>query len=262
MPLYLGHNLVSGQTRPVEDELREGSKNLATNDAIMKFIARKIAEIPTPDVSGQIAAHDTGTNTHADIRSAISAVQTLASSKTTMTEVNKAIDNLSDNVVHLDADNHCQGVGFVYAEPDGTFTTSIEPGSITFRGKNGEGVNIVGRSEGELSAILELYGTEDDEPVLIRGVEAPTWELDAVNKKYVDGAIASAVADKAASSHNHSASNITSGILAVERGGTGNSSVDTTPTSGSTKMVTSGGIYTYVNSVLESQVSAVLSKSY
>lgn len=48
----------------------------------------------------------------------------------------------------------------------------------------------------------------------------------------------------AASSHNHAASEITSGTLAVARGGTGNTSVDTTPTSGSTKMVTSGGVYT------------------
>ena len=50
--------------------------------------------------------------------------------------------------------------------------------------------------------------------------------------------------DYAASSHNHSASNITSGTLAVARGGTGNTSVDTAPTSGSTKMVTSGGVFT------------------
>ena len=48
----------------------------------------------------------------------------------------------------------------------------------------------------------------------------------------------------AAASHNHSASNITSGALAVARGGTGQTSVDTTPTSGSKKMCTSGGIYT------------------
>lgn len=38
-------------------------------------------------------------------------------------------------------------------------------------------------------------------------------------------------------------SNVT-GTLPVNRGGTGNTSVDTTPTSGSTKMVTSGGVYT------------------
>lgn len=48
----------------------------------------------------------------------------------------------------------------------------------------------------------------------------------------------------AAASHNHSAANITSGTLAVARGGTGNTSVDTTPTANSTKMCTSGGIFT------------------
>ena len=51
----------------------------------------------------------------------------------------------------------------------------------------------------------------------------------------------------AAASHNHSAANITSGTLAVARGGTGQTSVDTTPTSGSKKMCTSGGIYTAIN---------------
>lgn len=51
----------------------------------------------------------------------------------------------------------------------------------------------------------------------------------------------------AAASHNHNASNITSGTLAVARGGTGQTSVDTTPTSGSKKMCTSGGIFTALN---------------
>ena len=48
----------------------------------------------------------------------------------------------------------------------------------------------------------------------------------------------------AETSHSHSATEITSGTLPVARGGTGNTSVDTAPTSGSTKMVTSGGVYT------------------
>ena len=45
------------------------------------------------------------------------------------------------------------------------------------------------------------------------------------------------------------ASKITSGTLSVARGGTGQTSVDTTPTSGSSKMCTSGGIYTAINSL-------------
>lgn len=53
----------------------------------------------------------------------------------------------------------------------------------------------------------------------------------------------------AAASHNHSAANITSGTLAVARGGTGQTSIDTTPTNGSKKMCTSGGIYTAINNL-------------
>lgn len=56
--------------------------------------------------------------------------------------------------------------------------------------------------------------------------------------------IKSKLADKSDVGHKHSAADLTSGILAVERGGTGYASVDTTPTNGSAKMVTSGGIYT------------------
>ena len=45
------------------------------------------------------------------------------------------------------------------------------------------------------------------------------------------------------------ASKITSGTLSVARGGTGQTSVDTTPTSGSSKMCTSGGIYTAIDTL-------------
>ena len=43
------------------------------------------------------------------------------------------------------------------------------------------------------------------------------------------------------------AANVT-GIVDVANGGTGNTSVDTTPTASSTKMVTSGGVYTALGS--------------
>ncbi len=58
-----------------------------------------------------------------------------------------------------------------------------------------------------------------------------------------DNTINGILENKADSVHTHSADDIDTGILPVERGGTGNTSVDTTPTSGSTKMVTSGGVY-------------------
>ncbi|HWP80342.1 MAG TPA: hypothetical protein VN446_06825 [Candidatus Acidoferrum sp.] len=57
-------------------------------------------------------------------------------------------------------------------------------------------------------------------------------------------AVTAAQAGAAAASHTHAASGITSGTLPVARGGTGNSSVDVAPTAGSTKMVTSGGVFT------------------
>lgn len=59
--------------------------------------------------------------------------------------------------------------------------------------------------------------------------------------------IYAALSGKSDTGHQHSAADITSGTLAVARGGTGNTSVDTTPTSGSTKMCTSGGILTALN---------------
>lgn len=58
---------------------------------------------------------------------------------------------------------------------------------------------------------------------------------------------------------NLPASKITSGTLPVARGGTGNTSVDTTPTSGSTKMVTSGGVYTALSS--KANTSAIPTKT-
>lgn len=53
------------------------------------------------------------------------------------------------------------------------------------------------------------------------------------------------------------ADQITSGILPTERGGTGSGTVDSTPTSGSTNMVTSGGVYAAVNAInAGSQITA------
>jgi len=60
----------------------------------------------------------------------------------------------------------------------------------------------------------------------------------------VRGELTQGLSGKATATHSHGAGDITSGTLPVARGGTGNTSVDTTPTSGSSKMVTSGGVYT------------------
>ena len=58
-------------------------------------------------------------------------------------------------------------------------------------------------------------------------------------------------------SASFNASQITAGVLPVARGGTGSGSVDSAPTSGSTKMVTSGGVYSALNSInAGSQITA------
>lgn len=58
------------------------------------------------------------------------------------------------------------------------------------------------------------------------------------------------------------ASKISSGTLTVQRGGTGNSSVDSTPTSGSTKMVTSGGVYTALQKKFGTDVAGWVTGTY
>lgn len=59
----------------------------------------------------------------------------------------------------------------------------------------------------------------------------------------------------AASTHSHPASQIT-GILTAAQGGTGSGTVDTAPVSGSAKMVTSGGVYTALQSKADASALA------
>lgn len=61
---------------------------------------------------------------------------------------------------------------------------------------------------------LGIYkeGVNPTYPAIVSGIDTPTKNNDAANKQYVDTQI---------SSHNHSATNITSGTLPTSRGGTG-----------------------------------------
>ena len=66
------------------------------------------------------------------------------------------------------------------------------------------------------------------------------------SKMVTSGGVYTALQAKAAASHTHTISEI-SGVVPVEKGGTGYGSVDSTPTNGSNKMVTSGGVYLALN---------------
>lgn len=66
----------------------------------------------------------------------------------------------------------------------------------------------------------------------------------------------------ASGTHTHTIDSIdltsaVTGILPVANGGTGNSTVDTAPTSGSTKMVTSGGVYTALNGLIKTATGTI-----
>ena len=63
-------------------------------------------------------------------------------------------------------------------------------------------------------------------------------------KMVTSGGVYTAVNNLQNSLNAINTSQITAGTLPVSRGGTGQTSVDTSPTSGSSKMVTSGGVYT------------------
>ena len=95
-------------------------------------------------------------------------------------------------------------------------------------------------TEKKLQEELEASKITVDDTVTANGENPVTG---AAVAGYVDDLTYSDVG-AAAAEHNHSAYDIDSGILPVSRGGTGASSVDTTPTIGSTKMVTSGGVAT------------------
>ena len=84
-------------------------------------------------------------------------------------------------------------------------------------------------------------------------------DLDGLAYTYgkIKALIASSVSGKAEKTHTHAASDINSGTLPVARGGTGNDSVDTTPTSGSTKMVTSDGVFAALAAKLATDLSNV-----
>ena len=116
------------------------------------YVNAAIAEIPTPDVSGQIEAHNTSENAHEDIRQAI----------------NTAKEELSESIV---------------AESD-EWKVVDESGNIIFS------VDASGAHTTELTLNGESAATESYVDDAIANIEFPTTDLtDYATKKYVDDAI-------------------------------------------------------------------------
>lgn len=76
-----------------DEHLESHNLDLNAHPDIQALIDEKIEAIPTPDVSGQIGAHNTSTSAHSDIRTAVSNAQNTADSKATMAQVNAAIES-------------------------------------------------------------------------------------------------------------------------------------------------------------------------
>lgn len=104
----------------------------------------------------------------------------------------------------------------------GTMTGDIDMGQNSLnnvgeiRMPKGEGGAYITPAGTPTAPSLEIMGLNGDKPVEITGIADPTSDGSAANKSYVD----TGLAGKANSSHNHSASNITSGTLPITRGGT------------------------------------------
>lgn len=93
--------------------------------------------------------------------------------------------------------------------------------------------------------------TETTNYKLIKPEQTDYYDVDVFN----DNAdiVDTALAGKSDEAHSHSLSSSSiTGTLPTSKGGTGNTSIDTTPTSGSIKMVTSGGVYTALSKKADS----------
>lgn len=121
--------------------------------ATEKYVDDAIAEIPTPDVSGQINAHNTSETAHEDIRQAINtAKEELSESIVAESEEWKVVDEAGNIIFSVDA--------------SGAHTTDLT--------LNGE------------SAATETYVDN-----AIKNIEFPETDLtDYATKKYVDDAVA------------------------------------------------------------------------
>lgn len=143
-------------------------------------------------------------------------------------------------------------VALVTDIPDVPEATTADSGKAIVVGTDGS--YVLGEA-GSSITVDDALSADSENPVQNKIVKAALDEKAATGHTHTEYAVADHThsnyaltthnhTEYATTSHSHSAGDITTGILPVGMGGTGNSSVDTSPTSGSSKMVTSGGVYT------------------
>lgn len=237
--LYFEDN--SGYISPADaDSLSEISSNKITIDKLeTNKITFKCETVPTSDIE-MVLYYNTGYSIIAG------------------DGISEAIDDLEDRVDSIDERLISTGeqVGNHTHSTD-DITSGVLPktrgGTGTDNPSNTNGLLLIGDDDYFCVGITK---PSTKSYVTTTNAFFPTWEspdttpTSGSTRLVTSDGIYTALSDKADSSHTHSASDITSGTLPVTRGGTGNTSVDTTPTSGSTKMVTSGGVYTALSNYL------------
>lgn len=86
--------------------------NAAKVLATQEYVNSAIAEIPTPDVSGQISAHNTSNSAHSDIRTSINNVSTLVGNTAVGTQIgNHNTSNTAHNDIRTAINNVSNLVG-------------------------------------------------------------------------------------------------------------------------------------------------------
>lgn len=88
---------------------------LPDNIARVEYVDEAIAAIPTPDVSGQIAEHNTSATAHEDIRADINSVSALVGDTAVSTQISNAIDGI-EAISFDEIDEICGAKPFDYDE--------------------------------------------------------------------------------------------------------------------------------------------------
>lgn len=113
---------VAADAKVVGDALAE--KQPVGDYATNEYVNAQIAAIPTPDVSGQISTHNTATDAHSDIRSAISDLDTLVGDTAVATQISNAVGAITPSSIGAAASSHSHAAGDVTS---GTFDAARIP---------------------------------------------------------------------------------------------------------------------------------------
>lgn len=165
-----------------------------------------------------------------------------------------------DAIIFHDGSSLVDANGTVYsASPDNTYPPTTSTSSVPTSNVVNQVYTLANNYKGTVTSVR----VQANSPIESSTSTAQTTSLDTTISHATSGVTAgtygsaSVIPKITVDSYGHVTKVVTNtvsvtsatGTLPVSHGGTGNTSVDTAPTSGSTKMVTSGGVYTAINNL-------------